>query len=63
MNGRTTTLHWKPVIDAADPHTRVDLWARTPGHAVEDRDAPIERLLDLGHAPAGLTVEVCGRRA
>lgn len=58
-----TTLHWKLVIDAADPHAQADFWARALGYAVEDHSALVERLLGLGHVPADVTVEAHGRRA
>ncbi|WP_149183084.1 VOC family protein [Streptomyces sp. TRM49041] len=58
-----TTLHWKLVIDAADPHAQADFWAQALGYLVEDNSPLIERLLGLGHVPADLTVEAHGRRA
>ncbi|GAA4905728.1 VOC family protein [Streptomyces coeruleoprunus] len=58
-----TTLHWKLVIDAADPHAQADFWAQALGYLVEDNSMLIERLLGAGHLPADLTVEAHGRRA
>ncbi|WP_279616304.1 VOC family protein, partial [Streptomyces atriruber] len=43
-----TTLHWKLVIDANDPHAQAAFWAETLGYEVEDNSALIERLLGLG---------------
>lgn len=58
-----TTLHWKLVIDANDPHTQAVFWGEALGYEVEDNNALIERLLDLGAAPESLTVEFRGHRA
>ncbi|MFI1681171.1 VOC family protein [Streptomyces sp. NPDC020607] len=57
-----STLHWKLVIDAADPHAQATFWADTLGYEVEDNSALIERLLDLGAAPEAATLEFRGRR-
>ncbi|WP_392672052.1 VOC family protein [Streptomyces sp. LN785] len=56
-------LHWKLVIDAADPHAQADFWAEALGYLVEDNSALIERLLALGAAPEAATIEAQGRRA
>ncbi|OAH11582.1 VOC family protein [Streptomyces jeddahensis] len=56
-------LHWKLVIDAADPHAQAVFWAEALGYEVEDNNAQIERLLGLGVAPESLTLEFRGRRA
>ncbi|MET8684185.1 VOC family protein [Streptomyces sp. NPDC004732] len=58
-----TTLHWKLVIDATDPHAQAAFWAATLGYEVEDNSALIERLLGLGAAPEAATLEFDGRRA
>ncbi|MEV0256449.1 VOC family protein [Streptomyces sp. NPDC050732] len=58
-----TTLHWKLVIDAADPHAQAAFWAETLGYEVEDNSALIDRLLGLGAAPEAATFEFRGRRA
>ncbi|MFI2378252.1 VOC family protein [Streptomyces sp. NPDC018964] len=58
-----TPVHWKVVIDAADPHAQADFWAAALHYVVEDNSALIGRLLDAGAVPAGLTVESHGRRA
>ncbi|MCX4576794.1 VOC family protein [Streptomyces sp. NBC_01571] len=59
----TPPLHWKLVIDAADPHAQADFWAAALGYQLEDNSALIERLLTLGAAPPEATVESHGRRA
>ncbi|MFI6205490.1 VOC family protein [Streptomyces sp. NPDC051041] len=56
-------LHWKIVIDAADPHAQADFWAAALHYEVEDNSALIEKLLGLGAVPAELTVEFHGRPA
>ncbi|MFF8847192.1 VOC family protein [Streptomyces sp. NPDC015127] len=57
------TLHWKLVIDAADPHAQADFWAETLGYLVEDNSRLIEQVLAQGAAPVEVTVESHGRRA
>jgi hypothetical protein len=56
-------LHWKLVIDAADPHAQADFWAAALGYAVEDNSALVEQLLQHGALPAEATVEFHGRPA
>ncbi|MEV7681642.1 VOC family protein [Streptomyces sp. NPDC088341] len=56
-------LHWKLVIDAADPHAQADFWAATLGYAVEDNSTLIRRLLDLGVAADTDTLKSHGRLA
>ncbi|WDV53783.1 VOC family protein [Streptomyces coeruleorubidus] len=56
-------LHWKIVIDCANPHAQADFWAAALHYEVEDNNALIERLLDSGAVPAELTVEFHGRHA
>ncbi|MFB7591171.1 VOC family protein [Streptomyces sp. NPDC056169] len=51
-------IHWKLVLDAADPHAQAVFWAAALGYAEEDHDALIRRLLDLGAAPPATTVTV-----
>jgi hypothetical protein len=60
---RPTPLHFKIVIDAADPHAQADFWAAALHYEVEDHSALVEKLLDFGAVPADLTVESHGRRA
>ncbi|MEU0643098.1 VOC family protein [Streptomyces umbrinus] len=56
-------LHWKLVVDAADPHAQADFWAATLGYLVEDHSVLVERLLGFGAVPPEVTVESHGRRA
>ncbi|MFE9772334.1 VOC family protein [Streptomyces sp. NPDC005931] len=58
-----TPVHWKLVVDAADPHAQADFWAAALGYAVEDHSPLIDRLLGSGAVPPALTVEAHGRRA
>ncbi|MFJ4711326.1 VOC family protein [Streptomyces sp. NPDC088785] len=57
------TLHWKLVVDAADPHAQAAFWAAALGYEVEDNADLIDRLLGAGALPAQETVEFRGRRA
>ncbi|MFE9648154.1 VOC family protein [Streptomyces sp. NPDC006365] len=63
MTQPPTPLHWKLVIDAADPHAQADFWAATLGYEVEDNSVLIERLLGFGAVPLEITVESHGRKA
>ncbi|MFC4465054.1 VOC family protein [Streptomyces xiangluensis] len=63
MTQSPTPLHWKLVIDAADPHAQADFWAATLGYEVEDNSALIERLLGFGAVPPEITVESHGHKA
>ncbi|MFG2027363.1 VOC family protein [Streptomyces sp. NPDC048825] len=56
-------LHWKLVIDAADPHAQADFWAATLGYEVEDNSVLIERLLGFGAVPPEIIVESHGHKA
>lgn len=58
-----TPVHFKLVIDAADPHAQAEFWADALGYDIEDNAAFIERLLELGALPAAATVDFHGRRA
>lgn len=58
-----TPLHWKLVIDAADPHAQADFWAAALHYETEDNSALVERLLELGALPGEATVEFHGRAA
>lgn len=58
-----TPLHWKLVIDAADPHAQADFWAAALRYEVEDNSALIERLLGFGAVSPEITVESHGRKA
>ena len=55
-------VHWKLVVDCADPHAQAGFWGAALAYAVEDHSALVERLLGIGAVPAELTVEVGGRR-
>ncbi|MBH1934392.1 hypothetical protein I5Q34_08825 [Streptomyces sp. AV19] len=41
-------VHWKLVVDCADPLRLADFWVGALGYAVEDHSALIDRLLGLG---------------
>ncbi|MFJ2773686.1 VOC family protein [Streptomyces sp. NPDC087300] len=58
-----TTLHWKLVIDANDPHAQVAFWGEVLGYEVEDNSALIERLLGFGAVTEAATLDFRGRRA
>jgi hypothetical protein len=62
MTQTATPVHWKLVVDAADPHAQADFWAAALHYALEDNSPLIEKLLGVGAAPAELTVERHGRR-
>ncbi|MFC9278729.1 VOC family protein [Streptomyces collinus] len=55
-------LHWKLVIDAADPHAQADFWAAALRYE-EDNSALVERLLSFGALPEAATVDHHGRPA
>ncbi|MFE1312304.1 VOC family protein [Streptomyces sp. NPDC058755] len=64
MSTQTSTpLHWKLVIDSADPHAQADFWAAALHYTAEDNSALVERLLSLGALPEQATVEHHGRAA
>lgn len=56
-------LHWKLVIDAADPHAQADFWAAALHYTAEDNSAVVERLLSAGALPGEAAVEYHGRPA
>ncbi|MEY9993461.1 hypothetical protein ABIE67_005493 [Streptomyces sp. V4I8] len=56
-------LHWKLVIDCADPQSQADFWAAALRYEVEDNNALIERLLELGVLPHEEVVEFHARLA
>ncbi|MEV6959009.1 VOC family protein [Streptomyces sp. NPDC051207] len=62
MTRTLTPVHWKLVIDAADPHAQADFWAAALHYALEDNSPLIDKLLGAGAVPAGLTVERHDRR-
>jgi hypothetical protein len=53
-----TALHWKLVIDCADPHAQAAFWAAALRYEEEDHSALVERLLNAGAIPAGETATV-----
>jgi hypothetical protein len=57
------TLHWKIVIDCADPHAQAAFWAEALGYLVEDNSALVERLRAAGAVPAEAVVTAAGRAA
>lgn len=64
MTGPMAPIHWKLVVDAADPHAQAAFWAAALGYVDEDHTALVEGLLAAGAAPPELTVALGdGRRA
>ncbi|WP_210581132.1 VOC family protein [Streptomyces sp. GESEQ-4] len=58
-----TPVHWKLVIDCANPQSQADFWAAALHYEVEDNNAFIDRLLELGVLPREATVEFHARLA
>ncbi|MFG3056193.1 VOC family protein [Kitasatospora sp. NPDC048239] len=58
-----TTLHWKIVIDCADPHAQAAFWGAALGYTVEDHSVLIGNLLTAGAITPDLLTEVEGRQA
>ncbi|MEV4481015.1 VOC family protein [Micromonospora coxensis] len=56
-------LHWKLVIDCADPIRLAGFWAEALGYRVEDHTTLIDGLVESGALPPQAYVEVDGRRA
>ncbi|MCM1970763.1 MULTISPECIES: VOC family protein [Streptomyces] len=56
-------LHWKLVVDCANPQAQADFWAAALHYEVEDNNALIERLLELGAVPREAVVEFHARLA
>jgi hypothetical protein len=56
-------VHFKLVVDCADPHAQADFWAAALHYETEDNSALIERLLAMGALPGEATVEFHGRAA
>ena len=63
MTPTPVPVHWKLVIDAADPHAQAAFWSAALGYEIEDNSAFIERLLGLGALPSAAVTEVDGRPA
>jgi hypothetical protein len=58
-----TPVHWKLVVDCAAPQAQADFWAAALHYEIEDNNALIERLLELGAVPREATVEFHARLA
>ncbi|MFE4976310.1 VOC family protein [Kitasatospora sp. NPDC056651] len=56
-------LHWKLVIDCADPHRQAAFWAATLEYALEDHGTLITRLLAAGAVGPEALTEVDGHPA
>ncbi|MFD8701106.1 VOC family protein [Kitasatospora sp. NPDC059648] len=56
-------LHWKLVIDCADPHRQAAFWGAALDYAVEDHGALITRLLAAGAVTGDAVTEVDGHPA
>ncbi|MFD0400628.1 VOC family protein [Kitasatospora sp. NPDC127121] len=56
-------LHWKLVIDCADPNRLAAFWAAALDHALEEHSALITRLLDAGAVTPDAVTEVDGHPA
>ena len=50
------------VFDAIDPHASAAFWASALGYEHEEIDAFVGGLVEAGHVPAELTVEIDGKR-
>jgi hypothetical protein len=50
------------VFDAADPHAVAAFWAEALHYEHEELTAFIDGLVDAGHVPVALTVEIDGKR-
>ncbi|MFD0370571.1 VOC family protein [Streptomyces sp. NPDC059071] len=58
-----TAIHWKLVIDSADPHAQAGFWAAALHYREEDHSALVSRLLAAGAVEPDVTVTVHGRPA
>ncbi|MGW2252297.1 VOC family protein [Kitasatospora sp. NPDC001660] len=56
-------LHWKLVIDCADPLRQAAFWAAALDYTVEDNSALVTRLLAAGALPPEAVTEFEGRPA
>ncbi|WP_053913283.1 VOC family protein [Streptomyces sp. TP-A0875] len=56
-------VHFKVVVDAADPHAQAAFWAAALHYEAEDNSALIAGLLESGAVPREATVESDGRLA
>ncbi|MFF2952764.1 VOC family protein [Kitasatospora sp. NPDC057965] len=57
------TMHWKLVIDAADPHRQAAFWAAALDYTAEDHSTLIAGLLSAGTITPDRITEVDGRHA
>ncbi|MFI8961499.1 VOC family protein [Streptomyces sp. NPDC053493] len=58
-----TALHWKLVVDAADPHAQAAFWAAALAYRQEDHSPLVSRLLAAGAVPPEVTLTVQDRLA
>ncbi|MFH8383616.1 VOC family protein [Kitasatospora sp. NPDC018058] len=56
-------LHWKLVIDCADPHRQAAFWGAALEYTVEDHGTLITHLLDAGAITPDALTELDGRPA
>ncbi|MEV7600165.1 VOC family protein [Kitasatospora sp. NPDC089797] len=56
-------LHWKPVIDCADPHRQAAFWGAALDYTVEDHGPLIARLLEAGTITQDALTETDGHPA
>lgn len=59
----TTPVHWKLVVDCADPHAQAAFWAAALAYREEDHSGLIARLLAAGAVPPEATLTVHDRAA
>jgi hypothetical protein len=57
MTESTVPVHWKLVVDAADPHALADFWAAALHYVPEDNSPLVEKLLGAGVVPAEATLQ------
>jgi hypothetical protein len=63
MTESAVPVHWKLVVDAADPHALADFWAAALRYVPEDNGPLVEKLLGAGVVPVEATLEWRGRTA
>lgn len=56
-------VHWKLVVDAADPHRQAAFWAEALEYTLEDHSVLIEKLLGFGAVTQDVLTEAAGRKA
>jgi len=56
-------VHWKVVVDAADPNAQAAFWAAALDYRVEDNSQLIAKLVAAGAVPPEAVTEVGGRAA